>query len=433
MQGKTTFILTDKDTGRVVEKREEHNMVTNAVRDIFALPRQGIISGSNFAKAVPEFLPMYKYLMHGLILFGENIPERQDDYILNGRYNRIATAGDVYAGTDAKRGTFNESQSGAIENGYRFVWDFAPEKALGSIKCAALSSIHSGNQGGAFQNNVGGILTNPIDFTNTKSERIYAVSGYPDGSRYMMNADKIVHYYYIYGSSTGAVIKKYRATDPDQIGVSSTSTLTFEKSTPTVKPTNFDHVFFNNYDRKVYFFRKYYSSGKSMVEIKSFDAETGTYGIAVENNIDMQFNSSLTNQMRCAVFNNQLYAIFSGRVRVLNLDGTFVKEMPIALSSVNDLFVYGGKLWAAGIYSVTGTPCYAVFDSDIMYLPNLSTYQSFFLTDNELLNDPYVCVRNNKYAYIMLRNDYLATINNLSEPLEKTDQHALQVRYEITN
>ena len=36
-------------------------------------------------------------------------------------------------------------------------------------------------------------------------------------------------------------------------------------------------------------------------------------------------------------------------------------------------------------------------------------------------------------VYIMLRTDYLATINNLASPLEKTDQHALQVRYEITN
>ena len=102
MQGKTTFILTDKDTGRVVDKREEKNMVTDFMKDVFNLPRFALIGG-NLNSGLAKMLPMYNYLLHGLLLFDCNIPEKKDDYIINGRYNMIATAGEVYSGTDTTR------------------------------------------------------------------------------------------------------------------------------------------------------------------------------------------------------------------------------------------------------------------------------------------------------------------------------------------
>lgn len=432
MQGKTTFILTDKDTGRVVEKREEHNMVTNAIRDIFAMPRAGMISSSSFSKGIAQYLPMYKHLLHGLILFGENIPESKDDYLINGRYSKIATAGDAYTGTDAMRGTFNTSQSGVIENGYRFVWDFAPEKAIGTIKCAALSSIHSGNQGGIFQGYAGGILSNPVDITNSGSEYMSIINGSPLGV-YMMNTDKSAYIYYYYNSSTGVQFNKYRMTDPDAIGICSTKNLKLESSIANIFPTYFYTTSFNSYDRKVYFYDIYNSGGKTWVGIKAADAETGEYGAVTTSDINTQFDGSYYYQTKFAVFSNKLYAIYNGRMRIYNLDGTFVKEIPIALSDVYAIFVSGGKLWVNGTYSATGTPCYVIVGDSLTYLPNLSNYSNFCLTDNELINAPYVAVRNGANSYIMLRNDYLATINNLSQPLEKTDRHALQVRYEITN
>ena len=35
--------------------------------------------------------------------------------------------------------------------------------------------------------------------------------------------------------------------------------------------------------------------------------------------------------------------------------------------------------------------------------------------------------------YLVLAGNYLATINNLSEPIEKTSEHTLKITYDITN
>ena len=139
MHGKATLILTDKDTGRVVEQIEEHNMVTNALNSIFTIPPQIAFDGSS-RRIFGGYLPMYQNILKGLVLFGDTIPENADDYMLGGKYSVLATAGDEYSGTDAMRGSFNASSSGEIENGYRFVWDFAPEKAVGTIKALSLTN-----------------------------------------------------------------------------------------------------------------------------------------------------------------------------------------------------------------------------------------------------------------------------------------------------
>ena len=75
MHGKATLILTDKDTGRVVEQREEHNLVTNALNSIFAQPPT-LAYYSESRRVFNGYLPMYENLLKGLILFGDAIPEK---------------------------------------------------------------------------------------------------------------------------------------------------------------------------------------------------------------------------------------------------------------------------------------------------------------------------------------------------------------------
>ena len=74
MHGKATLILTDKDTGRVVKQIEEHNMMTNALSNLFNLPP--LIAYDTSSKYLFNgFLPMYNHALKGLVLFSENIPE----------------------------------------------------------------------------------------------------------------------------------------------------------------------------------------------------------------------------------------------------------------------------------------------------------------------------------------------------------------------
>ena len=433
MQGKTTFILTDRDTGRVVEKREEHNMVTNALRDILAMPKIGLFC-CNMANNLKGYLPMYNNLLHGLMLFGDNIPEKSDDYLRNGRYNVIATAGSAYTGTDAKRGTFNASQSGEFENGYRFVWDFAPEKAIGTIKCASLSSLQSGNQGGSFS--AGGVLASAFDITNSSSNRAFAITGSTSGY-YMMNYGENCHYFYDLSSSSSTsriTVRKYRMADPDSIGICTKYNSVLEKTHTVSVPYNVRRTFPNVYEGRFYLFCPYGSSGKLTIRVAYIDVETGQYTLLTQDSdIVTDLSGSDYSKCFCAVFNNQLYFAVNSKLYVYNFDGTLAKEIQLSISSNPSFFLKNGKLGLIAHYSPTNSPCYIIPGSEPIYLPNITSYDYYCPHENDHIKYPYVAASYSSTIYIMLRTDYLATINNLSEPLEKTDKHALQVRYEITN
>lgn len=435
MQGKTTFILTDKDTGKIVEKREEHNIVTNAIRDIFDFPSLVYYNG-NSSLALNGYIPMYTNLLHGLILFGDNIPEKADDYLLYGRYNIIATAGSEYTGADAMRGTFNANQSGEIENGYRFVWDFAPEKAIGTIKCASLSSIIAGNTGGTFS--AGSIMANVSDFIASPGNVIPSLTAQSPNDYFAMTSGKNYYYYYSnnYLAESQITIRRYYMPDPEDIGITTPRKGYLEKEYHGRSPINTKQVFANGYDKKLYFFYFFSPNGdysNTRVEIAGMDIETGECNRIVENYVVTPVNKSKTIQCRGAVFNNQLYVYADSEIFVTELDGTFVRSAKLNISSVNNFFVYDGRLWINGKNSLSNTNCEVCVSGTPVYMPLSSLLGTYIMSDNANLKCPYLMAIGSTYTPVMVRTDYLATINNLSEPLEKIDRHALQVRYEITN
>lgn len=436
MHGKTTFILTDKDTGKIVEKREEHNMVTDALKDIMNIPRIGMLYG-NFINYFNNFLPFYNIILHGLVLFGENIPEKKDDYIMDGRYDIVGTAGAAYTGTDLKRGCFNSNESGQIENGYRFVWDFSPERALGTIKCASLSSLQTGNMGGTFS--AGTTLMNVYDAANTTSSRISAFDSNTTG-QYGMNYGKNCHYFYVHtsNSATSITLNKYRQIDVDAIGICSNRTSVLESSKVIPTPFGVRTVFPNVYDGKLYIFNVYYlGSSQKFIKIKvgEIDVETGECRSIVDDDIELNIpgaNSNVSSSIP-ALYNNQLYIAHGSTIYVHNLDGTLVKTISTKMTDPNKFFLKDRKLHLICRHAEYNFPCYMVLDDELRYLPIISSFQNESFFDNENVKKPYVATSSGSYLYLMMRTDYLATINNLSEPLEKTDQHALQVRYEITD
>ncbi len=435
MQGKTTFILTDRDTGKIVEKREEHNIVTNAIKDIFDFPNMGFYNGNTFS-VLNCYIPMYTKLLHGLVLFGDNIPEKTDDYLLYGRYKVIATAGTEYTGADAMRGTFNKNQSGEIENGYRFVWDFAPEKAIGTIKCASLSSIITGNTGGTFS--AGSIMVNVVDFNPSISSMIDMLNAPTPYDFFAMSLGKNYYYYYSnnYTAETQITIRKYYMPHPDNIGITTPREGYLEKQYYGKSPVNTRQMFINDYDKKMYFFNFYSPLGnysKTCVQIAGMDIETGECKRVVEDHVETPVDTLKSTKCYGALFNNQLYVYVDSELYVIELDGTFVRSVKLDISSFNCFFVFDGRLWINGKYSLSNSNCIVSVSGTPVYLPLSSSLEPYNIKDNVNLKCPYVMSTYSKHSPIMLRTDYLATINNLSEPLEKIDRHALQVRYEITN
>lgn len=422
MQGKTTFILTDKDTGRVVDKREEKNMVTDFMKDVFNLPRFALIGG-NLNSGLAKMLPMYNYLLHGLLLFDCNIPEKKDDYIINGRYNMIATAGEVYSGTDTTRGTFNQNLSGEIENGYRFVWDFAPERAIGTIRCASLSSLQMGNQGG--------VILNALDVSNNSASKALAIPANVT-TNYVMYRNKCYYFYSLTNSNRTVNIQRYSIADPDSIGITSTGTLKLEETFSLSLPYAADIPFPNTYEGRLYMSQLATSSGLRLIYSGYVDLDAKTFVQITPTAIRTPVNTGTSYAIRIAEFNNQIYLGYSSNVYIFEFDGTLVNTIQMDIKNFSNFMIKENQLSIGGVGS--NGNYIALFGGDkITYIPYSNAYADYVITEHEDVKYPYVAQYYRSNLYINLRADYMATINNLSEPLEKTDRHALQVQYEITD
>ena len=75
LKGTTRIELTDVNTGEV-ETYENHNMVTNALRDV--LKPLGLCKRPS--RFLSEFTPYCEKLLGGILCFDTEIPENADNY-----------------------------------------------------------------------------------------------------------------------------------------------------------------------------------------------------------------------------------------------------------------------------------------------------------------------------------------------------------------
>ena len=436
MHGKATLILTDKDTGRVVEQREEHNLVTNALNSIFTQPPTLAYYGEN-RRVFNGYLPMHANLLKGLILFGDAIPENAYDYMPDGKYSVLATAGTAYSGTDAMRGTLNESQSCEIENGYRFVWDFAPEKAIGTIRCLALTSRFNGNRGNlALAGSESPYLMHPSDLSNTNyNNSVPLVKG--SGTFFLQKGRNT--FYSIYAKSSNvALIKKYKVADPLALKICDKTDAYLESETEiaTANSVNSSHSveFYDPITERLFlgYFDYYTQNSTNYYQFKYTLINPITCEIISQSAEWVKTNAPWRTSCCAGYYNGKLYlGTYGPKIGICSLSGTLERTIDPGLYDLNKFLLIDGKIAVDCKLTSAGRRCVYFLDEpktqlvhvDINYVPIHSTE----------LTAPFQYAAYSGTVYIMLRTDYLATINNLASPLVKTDQHALQVRYEITN
>ena len=150
LTGNLTIELADQNTGET-ETLSETNMVTNAVNDIL-----GVNPMATMYKVAGEYddtlvwndtlLPICPNMIGGILLFSSSITEAADNLYLPSTNLPVAYASnDVNATTNTKRGSLNLTESMALANGYKFVWEFTPSQGNGTIAAVGLTS----KQGGA--------------------------------------------------------------------------------------------------------------------------------------------------------------------------------------------------------------------------------------------------------------------------------------------
>ncbi|WP_294580245.1 hypothetical protein [uncultured Ruminococcus sp.] len=144
IKGKTEIVLTDVHTGRS-QKILEHNMMTNALNEIFK--QEGYMKDESYMYG-DAFSPPYATALGGILLFDKAIPENVSTYFAPAGTN--LTACGVYGikntTADTLRGDFNTEESVVDRNArsVKYVYDFATSKGNGTIASVCLTSLNGG-------------------------------------------------------------------------------------------------------------------------------------------------------------------------------------------------------------------------------------------------------------------------------------------------
>ena len=135
IKGKTTFELTDVNTGEV-EIIEDNNMVTNALQEFmltYGVFNKSIFIDDNMTNA------LYSSLLGGLFLFDTALDEDVDNTFMPAGVKMIGNGsrGVSNSGAVTELGSYNSTESGVQSDGsIKFVYDFSTAQANGTISCA---------------------------------------------------------------------------------------------------------------------------------------------------------------------------------------------------------------------------------------------------------------------------------------------------------
>lgn len=153
LKGTTKIELTNVKTGEK-EVIEKDNLVTNAVADVLQMNPFGfmgdgtsVMDGGVFAKNI---FPICPNLFGGILLYENALAEDPDEYYAPYSNPIVGySSNDVNSKADIKRGSMNQTESGALEDGsgYRFVFDFETSQANGTISAVGLTSKWGGRGG----------------------------------------------------------------------------------------------------------------------------------------------------------------------------------------------------------------------------------------------------------------------------------------------
>lgn len=453
IKGKTEIILTDVNTGES-QKVFEHNTVTNALNLI--LKQYGYIKNSDrFLDGGSEsivyngnFRPFYKNLLGGLLLFDKAIDANNGNTIFAPNDVNLIGCGayNQQGGTDEKVfGNYNASESyyNSQEKSMKYVYDFPTSRANGTINSICLTSINGGYVSYGHSN---GFSSTPVSGFRQISDYkgVYYIRS--DAMLFAIDLANNSAYYLKANSKTDISILKYF------IGFSKISIFDglnamhlLEEKHYTV---NLAGTFLTlNYSEKT---NSVYLLGYERSEL-SPDASINLFKISLDDDSVEQyvFKNSTANNIRldlCTFSSSAFY------VETPNNQYQIYQAKYDDISTIIDTNYSFGNFSKVGCYEINGSDylyvrrCQSVnnykvgralsngtviptgfhtdaFDMDI--IPVIGTNQLMFYNHG---SDTY----SNGWNFFLMPMNYLATINNLSAPVTKTDTQTMKVIYTIT-
>lgn len=142
MKGHTKIELIDVNTGEC-EVHHDDNMVTNAIQTF--LKPFGIFDNISFIAKKSKY-ELWRTLLGGILLLDSKMDESVDNILVPENVGMTAN-GSLYASDSSvpELGNYNANESGIQADGsLKMVWDFSTSQGNGTIACACLTSAMGG-------------------------------------------------------------------------------------------------------------------------------------------------------------------------------------------------------------------------------------------------------------------------------------------------
>ena len=442
--GKSKIQLFDAKTGKEQLCVEHKNIVTKAIEYLLNPPKCTIEAGADYNKLYNQFMPVCTKGLGGLLLWDDNIAANPETIFPPTTINCVGHAGGNYSGTAVKRGTYNATESGYIDNsdnahiGYRHVWDFASDKANGTIKCLSLTHVKCGDAGyQSYDNDDSSLFCYYCLGTVLSAFNGDFIGALSDDRDVFANISNSTLNLYIVHHTDLAQISMFDVAHKDISTIKNTEFYTFNIGSGFAGYTSFFYL----QDGQVHLIDA--SKSSNIATIKHVVVDIYSQEVVSNKTIPCAAlpDDSRINNCRACFFDGFYYLIVqhaSGercQIYRVSEDGQAVKalltpEMPF-LTSLPSTFgdILFGKFYDRIIIWKYLIDSHGIINQNNL-LYNLSDIRYLrFPTENPC----YVYGTYNHYKYVTALLNYLGTINNLDEPITKTASQTMKITYELSH
>lgn len=407
IKGHVQIDLHNHRTG-LKDRIEQDNMVTNAIPKIVeAYAKNGRMVFEN-----TNLTPLATVGLGGLFLFDNTLTENADNYLFPSEAKFVACAGDYVDTTSPLRGSKNAIETGWVDDDtYLHVWDFNTSQANGVIK--SLSLTHK-DAGANPSNHLLGIETYGNGSSSTDD---FGVSFDYDDLQALLTSNNGDYPKMLY------MTEKHLQDIPISMSFSNIKTEEALVQIPKGSWSGNGRTWHSAVKIGGYVYFTYdtsfssYSTNYAYINIGKLDLSTFsvTYGLLGS---DLYYGNYSASGLAYA--NGYLYLSTWNGLNVYDpSDMSLVKTISVAS--------YGSKLSSFnGCIFVLSQGKIVYPDDSVVSIPGTSDLGRGLHNTR----DGMACFRNNTlYVY----KNYLGTICNLAQPVEKTSELTMKVKYTITN
>ena len=441
MQGKATIQLFDVVTGREVQRTEDKNLITNFYKNLFEVAMKNIhikMMGYGPWTMLNALSPLEA--SKGVILFDTAQTESADTLLPTGG-ECLGHAGGDYSATDPFRGDYNASESGAITNGYNHVWDFATDKANGTIRSVCLTTQRGGDIG--YKSNEWQAITVTAPVTDILSgldlsTLAFSPTGIGTSSLLVGVAQAAADFYWQEGVSGTIKMHRSNKINFSAIAYSQASILAYKDFVQKTLGAS-EYLFLNFVGSTLY--GLLYNSSTQEICLKTYDMSlteltTLTLGTGHTMNYSTQRNT-------WGMVNNIIF-VKSSTASVIDRDnattGVYIDSITVSgityVGQFSDDFIWLAK----DSYNSGATYTYYLHDGTTQYGEICDKCDSSFdygvngirIWYDDGIPTPFVLHQGRYYIKGGVWRPTFFSVNNLASPVTKTSSNTMKVTYQLT-